>query len=54
MGYDSRSVSFTAMVSRHNSERDREHDALWEDFCRRAREIADEEQYRAIILNEGP
>lgn len=54
MGYDSRRISFVAMVSRHNSQRDHDHDALWEAFCAEVREIADQPRFRDIILNEAP
>jgi hypothetical protein len=48
MGYDSRELRITASVSRHNSDKDDEHDALWADLCARVEAIVNEPQYEPI------
>jgi hypothetical protein len=49
MGYDSRRIEITASVSRHNSENDALHDALWEDLGTRVSAIVNEPQYEEIL-----
>lgn len=50
MGADITRLVYQARVSRHNSPRDAEDDALWADFCARVQAIADEPQYERICL----
>lgn len=42
-------LSISATVSRHNSEKDVEHDALWADLSDRVRSIVEEPKYESII-----
>lgn len=57
MGYDqaTHEVHIYARLSRHNDERDDEHDALWAELCQRVDaavdEIVGEEKFRAIDAN---
>lgn len=51
MGYLYVSGKFYGTVSRHNSNRDKEHNALWLDYIKRITEIAEEEKYKDIILH---
>lgn len=48
MGYDQESITVTAYVSRHNSPRDDEHDALWGELRDRIRAIVSEDEYEVI------
>jgi len=48
MGYDTRQFEVRAFVSRHNDERDDEHDALWDELCERIRQLANEPRYAPI------
>lgn len=50
MGYETMRREIFASVSRHNSERDREHDELWEDACRRIQEVIQDPKYIPIGL----
>jgi hypothetical protein len=49
MGYERVQGRFSALLSRHNSARDREDDALWNEFVQRVRELAGEDKYKAIM-----
>lgn len=51
MGYEMVTFRAVADLSRHNSERDREHNELWNDFLDRVDAICEEEKYRPILLN---
>jgi hypothetical protein len=53
MGREAVGMRYSATVSRHNSERDAEDDALWADFRGRVRAIADEPKYEPIFLMGG-
>lgn len=48
MGYEYRTLSITASVSRHNSARDEADDRLWDDLVKRVEEIVNDEKYRQI------
>jgi hypothetical protein len=48
MGRDCVEFRVTATVSRHNSDRDREDDALWEELRERVRMICMEHRYESI------
>lgn len=48
MGYDSRELKVSATVSRHNSPRDDEHDALWDELQARIEAIINEPKYEPI------
>lgn len=48
MGYDTRSITVMASVSRHNSPKDDEHDALWEELQKRVGEIVEDPRYQDI------
>jgi hypothetical protein len=50
VGYDSKAFRVWATVSRHNSERDAAHDALWAEVRARVREIVAEPRYGQILL----
>lgn len=50
MGYDIVDYRITASVSRHNSDQDEEHDALWEEVKKRIQEIIDDPKYAPIQL----
>lgn len=49
MGYEHMQLRVIASVSRHNSLRDAEHDALWDDLCARVQAIVKDPIYRAIL-----
>ncbi len=51
MGYEQVYLRATALVSRHNSERDRRDDELWKEFLDRVRLIANEPRYQRILLD---
>lgn len=48
MGYEYKTLSITASVSRHNSARDEADDRLWDDLVKRVEEIVNDEKYRQI------
>jgi hypothetical protein len=48
MGWDEQTLTISALVSRHNSERDRRDDHLWEELQGRIRTIVNEEKYESI------
>ena len=51
MGYEQARIEIVASVSRHNSDRDVEHNRLWTDLATRVRAIVDEPQFQAIIVD---
>lgn len=53
MGYEIVEGYFSASLSRHNSQKDKEDGSLWLDFVNRIKEIADEEKYSKIFLTVG-
>jgi hypothetical protein len=48
MGYLHVEFKIVASVSRHNSDKDKEHDELWEDVIRRVDEIMKDPKYSEI------
>lgn len=51
MGYEIATAQWDARLSRHNSEKDKEHDQLWEKFIREVDEIVAKSEYREIGLH---
>lgn len=51
MGNETVVARVSAMLSRHNSPRDVEHDRLWADACARIRAVVDDPQYQPILLD---
>jgi hypothetical protein len=50
MGYEQMSLVISATVSRHNSDRDKRHDELWQEVKDRIDEIIEDPKYAEIIL----
>ena len=50
MGYDSQSITVWCSLSRHNSDRDEEHDALWEEFKDQVEKLINDSKYSEIQL----
>lgn len=48
MGYTLEELTVNVRLSRHNSLKDEEHNALWDDLRRRVIEITDEPKYADI------
>lgn len=51
MGYDSRELRVSAAVSRHNSPRDDEHDALWDELRAKIEAIVSDPKYVPIMAS---
>jgi hypothetical protein len=51
MGYDAVDVKIYACLSRHNSPKDAEHDALWEEVKKIIQCMVDDPRYRPIMLD---
>lgn len=50
MGYELVDFKVIASLSRHNSDKDKEHDRLWEDATKRIEEIINDPKYKPIGL----
>lgn len=48
MGYDRCELTVSATVSRHNSPRDDEHDALWDELRARVEAVVSDPKYTPI------
>ena len=48
MGYDYKEYTVCAHVSRHNSPKDEEHDALWAEMIERIKKIVNDPKYQPI------
>lgn len=48
MGYDQRKLMIVARVSRHNDERDEEHDRLWEKLREEVETLCERPEYQEI------
>jgi hypothetical protein len=51
MGNELVSGKFVAVLSRHNSDKDIRHDALWQDFITKIKQIANNPKYIEIHLD---
>lgn len=51
MGWERVTLRASALVSRHNSDKDRADDALWAEYIARVRAITEEARYEAITLD---
>lgn len=50
MGYENISITVWCSLSRHNSPKDEEHNALWEDFKKRVEDLMNDPKYSDIQL----
>ncbi len=48
MGYERLKFSVECLLSRHNSEKDKEHDALWAELRLKVEDIVNEPKYEEI------
>jgi hypothetical protein len=49
MGYNRQEFTVTAVTSSHNSPRDDEDEALWNELVERVRQIVEDKKYERII-----
>ena len=50
MGYEHVEFKVVGSVSRHNSEKDKKHDELWQEVIKRVEEIMEDPKYSEIQL----
>jgi hypothetical protein len=50
MGFTEASLTAAGRLSRHNEERDAEHNKLWDEFSRRVTELAESPEFAPIRI----
>jgi hypothetical protein len=50
MGFTEASLTAAGRLSRHNEERDAEHNRLWDEFRRRVTELAESDEFAPISV----